>query len=55
MWGIHPPVALWFGHFPGSEDKKHDNQVIFKDSDSGRDFGQEEKGTAQNEMAVWHH
>ena len=26
-----------------------------KDSDAGRDWGQEEKGTAQDEMAGWHH
>ena len=26
-----------------------------KDSDSGRDWGQEEKGTAEHEMAGWHH
>ena len=26
-----------------------------KDSDAGRDWGQEEKGTTEDEMAVWHH
>ena len=26
-----------------------------KDSDAGRDWGQEEKGTTQDEMAGWHH
>ena len=26
-----------------------------KDSDTGRDWGQEEKGTTQDEMAGWHH
>ena len=26
-----------------------------KDSDAGRDWGQEEKGTIEDEMAVWHH
>jgi len=26
-----------------------------KDSDSGRDWGQEEKGTTEDEMAGWHH
>ena len=26
-----------------------------KDSDAGRDWGQEEKGTAEDEMAGWHH
>ena len=26
-----------------------------KDSDVGRDWGQEEKGTTEDEMAGWHH
>ena len=26
-----------------------------KDSDSGRDWGQEDKGTTEDEMAGWHH
>ena len=29
--------------------------LIGKDSDAGRDWGQEEKGTAEEEMAGWHH
>ena len=29
--------------------------LIGKDSDAGRDEGQEEKGTTQDEMAGWHH
>ena len=29
--------------------------IIGKDSDAGRDWGQEEKGTAEDEMAGWHH
>ena len=29
--------------------------LIGKDSDAGRDWGQEEKGTTEDEMAVWHH
>ena len=28
---------------------------IGKDSDGGRDWGQEEKGTTEDEMTVWHH
>ena len=28
---------------------------IGKDSDAGRDWGQEEKGTTEDEMAGWHH
>ena len=26
-----------------------------KDSDAGRDWGKEEKGTTEHEMAGWHH
>ena len=26
-----------------------------KDTDAGRDWGQEEKGTTEDEMAGWHH
>ena len=29
--------------------------LIGKDSDAGRDWGQEEKGMTQDEMAGWHH
>ena len=29
--------------------------LILKDSDAGRDWGQEEKGTTEDEMAGWHH
>ena len=29
--------------------------LIAKDSDAGRDWGQEEKGTTEDEMAGWHH
>ena len=31
------------------------SRLIGKDSDAGRDWGQEEKGTTENEMAGWHH
>ena len=29
--------------------------LIGKDSDAGQDWGQEEKGTTEDEMAGWHH
>ena len=29
--------------------------LIGKDSDAGRDWEQEEKGTTEDEMAEWHH
>ena len=31
------------------------NRLIGKDSDAGRGWGQEEKGTTEDEMAEWHH
>ena len=31
------------------------NQVIWKDPDAGKDWGQEEKGTTEDEMVGWHH
>ena len=39
--------VLWLPHVK--------SQLIGKDSDAGRDWGQEEKGTTQDEMAGWHH
>ena len=29
--------------------------LIGKDPDAGRDWGQEENGTTEDEMAGWHH
>ena len=31
------------------------SQHTGKDSDAGRDWGQEEKGMTEDEMAGWHH
>ena len=31
------------------------SRLIGKDSDAGRDWGQEEKRTTEDEMAGWHH
>ena len=34
----------------------HAKSSLFgKDSDAGRDWGQEEKGMIEDEMAGWHH
>ena len=51
--------------FFGRNDAKAETPVLWpphakswllgKDSDAGRDWGQEEKGTTENEMAGWHH
>ena len=52
---INPGISLegmilklklqYFGHL----------MLIGKDSDAGRDWGQEEKGTTEDEKARWHH
>ena len=31
------------------------SQLIGKDPDAGRDWGQEEKGTIEDKMVGWHH
>ena len=51
--------------FSGRNDAKAETPVLChlmqrvdsleKDSDAGRDWGQEEKGTTEDEMAEWHH
>ena len=38
----------YFGHLIQKVDS-------LEDSDAGRDWGQEEKGTTEDEMAGWHH
>ena len=38
----------YFGHFMQSVDS-------LEKTDAGRDWGQEEKGTTEGEMAGWHH
>ena len=40
-------LILWPSHV--------ENWLIGKDSDAGRDWGQEEKGTTEDEMAGWHY
>ena len=39
----------YFGHLMRRVDS------LEKNSDAGRDWGQEDKGTTENEMAGWHH
>ena len=58
--GLHQP---W--DFFGRNDAKAETPVLWpphakswligKDSDARRDWGQEEKGTTEDEMAGWHH
>ena len=55
---INPGISLegmmlklklqYFGHLM-------QRRVIGNDSDAGRDWGQEEKGTTEDEKARWHH
>ena len=40
----------YFGHLVQRVDSSHG-----KDSDAGRDWGQEEKEMTEDEMAGWHH
>ena len=40
----------YFGHLIGKK-----SWLIGKDPDAGRDWGQEEKGATEDEMAGWHH
>ena len=39
----------YFGHLNAK------SLLIGKDSDAGRDWGQEEKGMTEDEMVGWHH
>ena len=60
---VHSEDQLW--DFFGRNDAKAETPVLWpphakswvigKDSDAGRDWGQEEKGTIEDEMAGWHH
>ena len=60
---VHFEDQLW--DFFGRNDVKAETPVFWpphakswligKDSDAGGDWGQEEEGTTQDEMAGWHH
>ena len=43
------------GYSPRGHKELDMTEHIGKDSDAGRDWGQEEKGTTEDEMAGWHH
>ena len=61
---VHPK-GDWSWVFIGRTDAKAEtpifwpphakSQLIGKDPDAGRNWGQEEKGTTEDEMAGWHH
>jgi len=58
-------LATWCIPFFGRNDAKAETPLLWplyekswlfqKDSDAGRDWGQEEKGMTEDEMAGWHH
>ena len=60
---VHSKDKSWV--FFGRNDAKAETPVLWppdvkswligKDSDAGRDWGQEEKGTTEDEMAGWHY
>ena len=58
---VHSEDQSW--DFFGRNDAKAETPVLWPPheksqlirSDAGRDWGQEEKGTTQDEMAGWHH
>ena len=60
---VHPKDQSWV--FIGRADVEAETPILWpphaksgligKDSDAGRDWGQEEKGTTEDEMAGWHH
>ena len=61
---VHPKGDQSWVFF-GSTDGKAETPILWllhakscligKDSDAGRDWGQEEKGITEDEMAGWHH
>ena len=60
---VHPKDQSWV--FTGRSDVEAETPIlrpphaksclIGKDPDAGRDWGQEEKGTTEDEMVGWHH
>ena len=55
MEGVMLKLKLqYFGHLMRRVDSFFAEDFT-KDSDAGRDWGQEKKGTTEDEMAGWHH
>ena len=60
---VHPRYQSWV--FIGRTDAKAETPIlwppdakswlIWKDPDAGKDWGQEEKGTTEDELVGWHH
>ena len=45
----------YFGHLIRTANSLQKTQPIGKDPHAGKDWGQKEKGTTEDEMAGWHH
>ena len=60
-WRLHQKRDLYFVPYDAKAEAPvlwpphAKSWLIGKDSDAGRDWGQEEKGTSEDEMAGWHH
>ena len=52
---VHSEGDQPWDFFGGNDAEAETSVLIEKDSDTGRDRGQEEKGTTEDEMAGWHH
>ena len=48
-------LVLWSDFILNYTDSHAKSWLIGEDFDAGRDWGQEEKGTTEDEMAGWHH
>ena len=51
-WNIHWKDWCWSSNTLATDEK---SQLIGKDPNAGKDWGQEEKGTTADEMVGWHH
>ena len=53
--GVSVSIPQSFETFFSHKHAHAKSWLVGKDSDAGRDWGQEEKGTTEDEMAGWHH
>ena len=57
MESIKKCITLYFGisNLPCQRPHDSENWLTGQDSDAGKDWRREEKGTTKDEMAGWHH